>query len=207
MNSSRGSRNSILIVGDSLPSNLKTQYNITQVLDPIHPVYNSIIIPIKFYINNYLLQKNYQLPIEKKGMDFFFYINAISDAEEKNNSDLTELIKEINPLYCPYKLILSMGSFAFYSVEKVFERNVKKKLSINELGEYFFNRINLKNKIKFPINIPILHNIVNLKFEKATNFIYQNSDKYISYHHYVGEKIAEFIVNSINDFNFIKEKK
>ena len=50
---SRGTRRGILIVGDSSPANLQTVQNISYVLDQSHPVYNSLIIPLKFYLNNY----------------------------------------------------------------------------------------------------------------------------------------------------------
>lgn len=196
----RGNRNGILIVGDSLPPNKNTIQKISQVLDPTHPVYNSLIIPIKYYINNYLISKDFQLPLEKPNVDFFFYINAIDDPSTKSNPDLNVLNREVNRT--EHKIILPMGSFAFWSVENVLERVTKKNCTIEELGRIFYQRISI-TPIDFPIVLPILHNVANLKFEETKKFIMDQSKEYISYYHYVGFQIGKLLLSNKDNFALI----
>ena len=91
----RGTEFGITIVGDSLPPKSITLIKLASVLDPTHPVYNSLIVPIKYYLNNYLNSRGYQLPEEKVNDDFFYYINAIDDSGTKSNPDLSILKKEL----------------------------------------------------------------------------------------------------------------
>ena len=93
MKATRGNRSGILVVGDSLPPNQTTVTKLESVLDPRHSVYNSLIVPLKYYLNNYLNSQGYQLPLEKVENDFFFYINAIDDPATKSNPNLTKLKK------------------------------------------------------------------------------------------------------------------
>lgn len=198
---SRGSRKGILIVGDSDPANQHTISNISRVLDPIHPVYNSLIVPIKFYINNYLNSHGYKLPIEEKNNDYFYYINAVQNPKTKSNPDLTEM--EIEVKRPEHKIILSMGNFSFWAVESRFDKEskIKKNLGIKNLGKIFYDRIN-KEKIEFPINLPILHNSANRKFEEANKFIMEDQTSYISYFHYVGVSLGRIQLKYKNIFRF-----
>ena len=199
----RGNRFGILVVGDSLPSNAKTVKNICSVLDPKHPVYNSLIVPIKYYINNYLNSQGYQFPKEKSGDDFFYYINAVDDPKTKSKPNFSELIKEINQK--GHNIILCMGEFAFGAVETI--KNNKNsgtfKFSISKLGDIFSNRLNTL-EIVFPLVLPILHNTANRKFEKSDLFIPGEIRKeYISYFHYVGVSLGKLLVNNKEHFNNI----
>ena len=174
--------------------------NISYVLDQSHPVYNSLIIPIKYYLNNYFNDNGYKLPLEKYDNDFFYYINAVEDPLTKSKPDLTNLKEEV--IRPEHKIILSMGNFAFWAVENVLGRNVKKNLSIKELGNIFLDRI---SNTEYPIHLPILHNIANLKFERTKDFIIDNETNYISYFHYVGVKLGELLLNRKDDFEFIEK--
>lgn len=82
----RGPENQpILIVGDS-PS--KKVENIKEVLDRNHMIYNSIIIPIKYYTEKYLNKYNYTFPeCFNDEKDIFRYVNAIEDSENKKELD------------------------------------------------------------------------------------------------------------------------
>ncbi len=194
---SRGNRSGILIVGDSLPPNPKTTKNIKEVLDPIHPVYNSLLVPIKYYLNSYLNSQGFQLPLEKKSEDFFYYINAIDDPKTKNNPDLSKLKTEVGR--ADHKIILSMGSFAFWAVESVFGREAKRNLGIKELGQIFYDRLS-KIEANRILNLPILHNSANRKFEEAKSFIAQEPENYISYFHYVGVQLGKLLIKNKESF-------
>lgn len=199
MKHTRGFRNGILIVGDSLPPNIKTTSNIKSVLDPKHPVYNSLIVPIKYYLDNYLNSQGYQLPLEKVGEDYFFYINAVDNPKTKSNPNLTKLKKEIKRP--EHKIILSMGSFAFWAVEYCLNEDcsLNKKLSIVRLGEIFDKRMNSLS-VQPKLNLPILHNVANLKFEEAIKFIAEYKDRYISYFHYVGTQLGKLLLTNRDEF-------
>lgn len=64
----------ILIVGDSFPD-----VEVEEVLGRTHPIYNSIILPIKYYINEYLIMEyGFKLPeYFYNNDDIFYYVNAI----------------------------------------------------------------------------------------------------------------------------------
>lgn len=196
----RGKRNGVLIIGDSLPPARTTLGNIKTVLDPTHPVYNSLIVPIKFYLNNYLNSIGYCLPLEEYETDYFYYINAIQDPETKSKPDLSELEKEINRP--EHKVILSMGSFVFKSVEQILKPGLKmqKSYSIKDLGKIFSERIEGNS---FPIHLPILHNVANLKFEKTKDFISDYNRNHISYFQYVGVRLGELLIKNKQEFNFL----
>lgn len=204
MKFTRGQRKGILIVGDSLPPNQTTVSKLESVLDPRHSVYNSLIIPFKYYLNNYLNTQGYQLPLETAGKDFFFYINAIDDPTTKNNPDLSKLKQEVDRP--EHKIILSMGNFAFWAVESVLGREVKKNLSIVELGQHFYDRLNVID-VNLKINFPILHNVANLKFEDAKTFITKDEENYISYFHYVGVQLGKLLMNNKDVFTLIVQKR
>jgi|ERR1035437_8447052 hypothetical protein len=201
----RGNSLGVLIVGDSLPANKNTVNNIGSVLDPRHPVYNSLIIPIKYYLNNYLNSCGFQLPLDKQNDDFFYYINAVENPLTKKNPDLSNLGMELKKQ--EHKIILCMGNFAFWAVEQVFDRKTRRDNSIAKLGEIFTLRIN-ENNLKFPIILPILHNIANLKFEKCIEYIPDIArENYISYFHYVGVQLGQLILRHIKDFQFVTKTK
>jgi len=204
MKSQRGKRNGILVVGDSLPANQKTVNKLESVLDPSHSVYNSLIIPIKYYLDNYLNSQGYQLPLELAGEDFFYYINAIDDPTTKSNPNLIKLKQEVERP--EHKIILSMGNFAFYAVEAVLSREVKKNLSIVELGQHFYNRLNVID-VNLKVNFPILHNVANLKFEDAIKFITKDEENHISYFHYVGVQLGKLLMNNIDVFTLIVQER
>lgn len=66
----RGKNDSpILMAGDSFPD-----VEVGEALDRTHPIYNSIILPIKYYINEYLImQYGYKLPKDFYNNDDIFY--------------------------------------------------------------------------------------------------------------------------------------
>jgi len=198
----RGSKRGILIVGDSLPSNQITLSKLDSVLDPKHTVYNSLIIPIKYYLNNYLNSQGYKLPLEKSNEDFFYYINTIEDPKTKSNPDLSKLKSEVESH--EHKIILSMGNFAFWAVEKVLGRDIEQNSKIKELGSVFDSRL---EDVEYPIHLPILHNIANLKFERAKDFIANDESNYISYFHYVGVRLGELLLKMKDEFEFIETLK
>jgi len=93
-----------------------------------------------------------------------------------------------------------MGSFAFWAVEDCMggDYNTNKKLSIVKLGQIFSDRIKASHFYK--LNLPILHNIANLKFEEAIKFIAKDEDLYISYFHYVGVQLGKLLINNKDVF-------
>lgn len=214
----------IIIIGDSLPKKLETRERIREILDRRHITYNSIIIPLKYYINDYLFKNykgEYRLPVETKD-DIFMYVNAIENPENKSGLNLDEEDDKakINKLrecifskdrVCKYKIIICLGDFSYFAVRSVFNiynkrethRYPKKtcKYNIEKLGEYFFKEINSDEKTT-PYILPILHNISNLRFEKTDTFIPESiRGNYVSYLQYIGESIAKVMMND----NEIKE--
>jgi hypothetical protein len=197
----RGVRKGVLIVGDSLPTNQFTLKNINSVLDPRHTVYNSLIVPIKYYLNNYLNSFGYRLPMEECETDFIYYINAVQDPRTKIKPDLSELEREV--IRPDHKIILSMGSFAFRCVDVILNPNnkIKKSYSIEDLGNEFRKRI---FEYRPKLHLPILHNVANLRFERTKDFIVDDGNNYISYFHYVGVSLGKLLLNHKEEFNFIQ---
>ncbi|MCB2305619.1 hypothetical protein LGL08_00120 [Clostridium estertheticum] len=207
----------ILIVGDSRSKNVK---NIREVLDKNHLIYNSIIIPIKYYTEKYLNKHKYKLTeCFNDKEDIFRYVNAIEDSNDKKglNTDTEkeklynlkdEVYDENNEF--KYRIIISLGDFAYFAVRVVLNRyegkeqhryssRAKNKYDIKTLGEHF-NR-NSKIDVEKDIYIlPILHNISNRinDIDKLIEFIPKDKrENYISYYCYIGECLGKILVNDI----------
>ena len=213
----RGPKDSpVLIIGDSLPSNKSTRENLWEILDRRHPVYNSIIVPLKYYINEYLIEKyRLKLPSDFKNKeDIFRYINAFKPEVkdyEQDNFDEDMIIEEIESNN--YRIVLCMGVNVFKRVKKLFEEKygfdeIKVKKSggqIRELGRFFEENIK-KHKAGQSIILPILHNSINQNFRFAHRFIPPFEDKclnnfrseYICSHEYIAENIAEIMIKDEN---------
>ena len=196
----KGTRKGILIVGDSPPPVQSSVSNIVSVFDPVHPVYNSLIVPVKYYINNYLNSVGYGLPLEALETDYFYYACAIKSQGAKIKSGLTELTAEVNRP--EHKIILSMGSFVFKTVERILNPDgiILNSYSIKEMGRIFSERLEAS---EFPIHLPVLHDIANLKHELTKNFIGDYDFNYLSYFHFVGVNLGELLMKHKEEFEFV----
>jgi len=83
MESSRGNRGGILVVGDSLPSNTETVKNIKAVLDPEHPVYNSLIVPINSTLTTISIPRAISY-LQKKWMVIFSTTSTLLITQKQN---------------------------------------------------------------------------------------------------------------------------
>lgn len=220
----RGPLNSpILIVGDSLPENEDTQRDLHEILDRRGVTYNSIIVPLKYYMNEYLISHyNLKLPFENEN-DIFRYVNAVDNPKDKwglNPSDSTYQIKTAklrNEIFATdiknkYRLIICMGDFAYFAVrsllgiyhprENHYYRSKGTKYEIYRLGEFFNSGV--ANYIAGGNNIlPILHNSSNLSFSKTNEFIpVQRRNDYKFYLQYVAEEISKLMLrdNKLKDY-------
>lgn len=213
----RGPENQpILIVGDS-PS--KNANNIKEVLDRNHIIYNSIIIPVKYYTEKYLNENKYRLNEKFNDIDDIFrYVNAIENNDDKNGLDMErdkdKLITLRNEIYdknnvIKYRIIICLGDFAYFAVRAVLNRynghekhkyGSKNKYSIEDLGKEFYK--NSKIDINKDVYIlPILHNIVNRikDVDKLLEFIpAEERNNYISYYCYIGERLGKILIEDIN---------
>ncbi|MCB2294335.1 hypothetical protein LGK95_12525 [Clostridium algoriphilum] len=206
----------ILIVGDSPSKNVK---NVRAVLDRNHGIYNSIIIPIKYYTEKYLSKYNYKLAeCFNDKEDIFRYVNAIEDSDnkkglnpEKEEEKLLNLNEEIydkNKVF-KYKIIICLGDFAYFAVRAVlksYEGNeqhrygTKNKYNIKTIGEHFSknSEVDIEKDIYI---LPILHNISNRinDIDKLREFIPENKrTNYISYYCYVGECLGKILINDVS---------
>jgi len=218
----RGLKSSpILIVGDSLPKSEDTRNKLDEILDRRGVTYNSIIIPLKYYINEYLISKyRKKLPFDLNNReDIFRFVNALDDPGEKMGLDggsekLNNLKYEIfNKNEDAYEVILCMGDFAFFAVRSLFNKynpREKKhyprngsKYTIERLGTFFGKNIKIHEKGK-PIILPILHNSSNLHFSSTVNFIPVNKRlQYISYMQYIAEEIGELMMKNTKMEGFL----
>lgn len=224
---SRGAENSpILIIGHSLPKNSDTIKNIKEVLDRRHLVYNSIIIPLKYYINQYLYNdKGYLLRNDYMNReDIFLYINAFD--EELSGKKLDEkLLKEyINKQ--SVKIVLCMGIDVFKAILKMYKHNLGlgvryrydfthkilgKKNFDNDtefLGESFDFLSNNEGKIvPNKYILPILHNSSNTNFQNTAKFVpveerYKynydiNDSEFIIYFEYMAHVIGDLLLSDV----------
>lgn len=208
----RGPLNSpILIVGDSLPENKDTQLKLSEILDRRGVIYNSIIIPLKYYINNYLYNYRLKLPSENNN-DIFRYVNAVDNPNDKSglnpldsaySNKISKLRNEILDLNNnnKYSIIICMGDFSYFAVRTLFDKYYPRekkcyrkngtKFTIRRLGEFFQNGID-QYKPGGDNILPILHNSSNLSFSKTDEFIpSQRKGTYKCYLQYVGEEIGK----------------
>jgi hypothetical protein len=206
----RGNENSpIFVIGDSLPNNEVTKNNLSEILDRRHVVYKSVIIPIKYYMNEYMIsKKGLKLPNDYNNEnDIFAFVNAFTPKFDEN------LIKQqLNSKN--YKIILCMGKRVFDKIKFLFETEYEyPKISvtgkgIGELGEYFKKSIEVykDRKTKGRVILPILHNSSNRKFHLTDRFIdssIDNNEKYITYNEYIAEQISEIMINDPELKNFL----
>ncbi|HEX9739382.1 MAG TPA: hypothetical protein VGA29_01295 [Ignavibacteriaceae bacterium] len=196
----RGDRRGFLIIGDSQSPEQSPVKNMVTVFDPVHPVYNSLIVPVKYYINNYLNSVGYGLPLEALETDYFYYACAIKSQGAKIKSGLTELTAEVNRP--EHKIILSMGSFVFKTVERILNPDgiILNSYSIKEMGRIFSERLEAS---EYPIHLPVLHDIANLKHELTKNFIGDYDFNYLSYFHFVGVNLGELLMKHKEEFEFV----
>lgn len=211
----------ILIVGDSLPESKVTRDRLVEILDRRGVTYNSIIIPLKYYINEYLIGKySLKLPYDFNNReDIFRFVNAIDEPEQKSglqgNSDLLDGLRSeiLNERAEKPVIILCMGDFAFFAVRAVlnkynsFEKKSYPKsgtkYTLEKLGAYFDKNVDIKDK-ENPYILPILHNSSNLHFHNSEKFIPQNKRrKYIYYMQYIAEELCEIMVNNTRLKNYL----
>lgn len=211
----RGKKDSpILIVGDSFPN-----VQVGEVLDRAHPVYNSIILPMKYYLNEYLIMEyGCKLPGDFcNNDDIFYYVNAIRNKNDKGGlepetKDGKEKLKVLkNVIFgddgeSKYKIIICLGDFAFFAVRSQFliyygreqKRYCKSgtKYGIQKLGEHFSKNSEGYIKNHKVYVLPVLHNSANRQFDKSKLFVPEDErDDYLSYHQYVAEKVANILIN------------
>ncbi len=206
----------ILIVGDSPSRNVK---NIREVLDRNHVIYNSIIIPIKYYTEKYLNEHNYRLAERFNDKeDIFRYVNAIEDSDNKKGLNpetekeklynLKEEIYDKDEKF-KYRIIICLGDFAYFAVRAILKKYEGKeqhrygsnnKYDIKTIGEQFCrnSEIDLEKEIYI---LPILHNISNRidDLNKLTEFIpKEKRTNYISYYCYIGECLGKILISDVN---------
>lgn len=215
----------ILVVGDS-PT--ETVDNVEKAIDPNHYIYNSIIVPIKYYTNEYLI-KNYKckLPYDfNNRTDIFKFINAVDNGGKKKGLDtkesydlrkldkLKDEIVDKNKKQFRYKIVICMGDFAYFAVKAVlgkfgegekreYPQNEDGLYSIEELGEIFYKNsdiIKCNNDIYI---LPVLHNISNRCDDvlKIYNFIpeeVRKNKKYTNYFNFIGERLGNVLFTVVN---------
>lgn len=223
----RGPKDSpVLIVGDSLPSKEETQNQLIEILDRTGVTYNSIIVPLKYYMNEYLIKKySLKLPSDSNNKsDIFRFINAIDNSNdkwrlnplsEKYNLVIKKLKEEIFNKNPKYKIILCMGDFSYFAVRSLFEiyhprenkfyKSSGTKYTIERLGRFFQESLTNYEKGNILI-LPILHNSTNLHFYRTKEFIPKDKrNNYINYLNYIAEELSEIIVSDIEMKKYLKE--
>jgi hypothetical protein len=226
----RGPKDSpVLIVGDSLPEKETTQGKLLEILDRRGVTYNSIIVPLKYYINEYLIKKyKLKLPSDSNNKeDIFRFVNAINNPDDKRGLDplnrnysivLKNLSNEIfdNNNKTKYRLILCMGDFSYFAVRSLFEKyhpgenkfykSSGTRFKIGKLGQFFQQGIREYKKGDNILILPILHNSSNLHFQKTNEFIPKDKrNNYISYLNYIAEEVSEIIMNDIEMTKYLIE--
>lgn len=218
----------ILIVGDSLPQKEKTQNELLEILDRRGVTYNSIIVPLKYYMNEYLIKKySLKLPSDSNNKDDIFrFVNAINNPDDKwglnpLSASYSLIIKNLkeeilnNNNQSKYRLILCMGDFSYFAVRSLFKmyhprenkfyKSSGTKYKIDRLGQFFEESIRNHKKGNILI-LPILHNSSNLHFHRTQEFIPKDKrNNYISYINYISEEISEIIVSDIEMKKYLKE--
>lgn len=216
----------ILIIGDS-PT--ETVDNVGKALDPNHYIYNSIIVPIKYYTNEYLIE-NYKckLPHDfNNSKDIFKFINAVDNGGKKKGlnakevDDLRKLDKLRDEIISKdssefkYKILICMGDFAYFAVKALLNKFGEKEkreypenedglYSIKELGEIFYNNSNAEKYSSDMYILPVLHNISNRCDDvlKIYNFIpeeVRKKKRYTNYFNFIGERLGELLFTVVSN--------
>ncbi|MGK0466859.1 hypothetical protein [Clostridium sp.] len=223
----RGPKDSpILIVGDSLPEKERTQDKLKEILDRRGVTYNSIIVPLKYYMNEFLIEKyKLKLPsdLNNKG-DIFRFVNAVNNYDNKwglnpLNINYTSVVKNLREEIfdsnnkVKYRLILCLGDFSYFAVRSLFKKYNERenkfyrksgtKYTIERLGKYFQQSIDKHENI---LILPILHNSTNLHFSLTQDFIPKDKRNiYVSYLSYIAEEISRIIISDIEMKKYLKD--
>lgn len=212
---SRGDVSSpIAIIGHSLPKNNKTKERLKELLDRRHVAYKSLIIPLKYSINEYLLEYHrYKLPNDwNNEKDIFYYINAYSYSEdnclELNKEEINSIINNRR-----VRIIICMGGAVFKEVVnhigEAYKGEKPEKYSIQKLGEIFEKNVSRYKKDKTArLIIPILHNAANLKFDYTDRFIPEGKRKdYITYNDYIAKELGKVLMSEKKLRKFLRKLK
>lgn len=213
----------ILVVGDSPTYKVK---NVVKTLDPNHFIYNSIIVPIKYYTNEYLI-KNYNCKLPEdfnSTKDTFRYINAIDNwflkwgldtTKTDNLSRLDKLKEEIidrDSNEFKYKIIVCIGDFAYFAVKAVLDRfgegDLKKYPEVREgiSGKIYDTIYSIKDLgDAFYKNSDIKEGNKDIYILPVLHNISNRCDDVLTIYNFIPKEVQER-KRYINYFNFVAER-
>lgn len=195
-----GNRESpVLIVTDvGLDNGLKTGAE-SPSLHRGGPVYNGLIVPMKHYLNQYLLLNSpLRLISETVGREPFHYVSAVDSERDRkrpiNPVSLRNTLLAANPI-----LVLTLGDFAFACCQVASgQAGSLRSYSASDLGEIY-----RQNMIKLRLSdkegqafLPLLGREVLRDPGLGDGFIgNEDPSLFLSYFHYIGCTLGRLILD------------
>jgi hypothetical protein len=153
-------------------------------------LYNGLIVPMKFYLNQYLLLNSpLRLISETMGREPFHYVSAVDSERDRkkpmNPASLRNVLLAVNPV-----LVLTLGDFAYACCQLASgQANSLRAYSASDLGElYRQNMIKLRlSDNEGQATLPLLGREALRDPSLGDGFIGdEDPSLFLSYFHYLG---------------------
>jgi hypothetical protein len=162
-------------------------------------LYNGLIVPMKYFINQYLLlNSSLRLISETLGQEPFHYAAAVEGDRDKrkqpNVVNLRNVLLAVNPI-----LILALGDFAYASCQVALDQAAETRVvPAAELGEiYRRNMIQLRlSANEGQALLPLLGREYLKDYSQGDAFIgAEDPSLFISYFHYLGCTLGRLVLD------------